>query len=221
MYHVRQLTKWTLNRIAWILVSPAIMLCFVEKLRGTNSNWMFATFGHLMALLPGFPGMCLRRAFYCGTLDNCSWDCSIGFGAIFSQRRTIVDDHAYVGSYALLGNVHLQQGGMIGSRASVLSTGQQHEMDEQGRWMLAVTEDLKITIIGEYSWLGEATVIMAGIGAGAMVAAGSVVASPVPAHVMVAGNPSRFVRRLWEPDKSAAPELRPHQSEETLSGAPQ
>jgi serine acetyltransferase len=37
---------------------------------------------------------------------------------------------------------------------------------------------------------------MADIGAGAMVAAGSVVSNAVPVAVMVAGNPARFVRRV-------------------------
>jgi acetyltransferase-like isoleucine patch superfamily enzyme len=54
--------------------------------------------------------------------------------------------------------------------------------------------------IGARSWIGERAVVMADIGSGAMVAAGAVVGSAVPAHVMVAGNPARFVRRMTEPE---------------------
>ena len=50
--------------------------------------------------------------------------------------------------------------------------------------------------IGAYAWLGEASVVLADVGASTMVAAGSVVSTAVPAAIMVAGNPSRFVRRL-------------------------
>jgi serine acetyltransferase len=39
-------------------------------------------------------------------------------------------------------------------------------------------------------------VIMADVGPRCMVAAGAVVAAPLPEGVMVAGNPARFVRRI-------------------------
>jgi serine acetyltransferase len=38
-----------------------------------------------------------------------------------------------------------------------------------------------------------------------MVAAGAVVSAPVPAGVMVGGNPARFVKRLTVPTVSEAP----------------
>ena len=120
MHLLRQTLKWILNHVSWLIMSPLIAVCFLEKLRGAGGNRMFAMCGQSVALLPGFPGMCLRRAFYRGTIDYCSWDCVIGFGAIFTQRRTVVDDHAYVGSYALFGDVHLKQGCLVGSRASVV-----------------------------------------------------------------------------------------------------
>ena len=51
-------------------------------------------------------------------------------------------------------------------------------------------------VIGEYSWIGEGSVVMADIGASAMVGAGSVVSSNVPDRVVVVGNPARIARRL-------------------------
>jgi serine acetyltransferase len=45
---------------------------------------------------------------------------------------------------------------------------------------------------------------MADIGDHCMVAAGSVVASPLPRGVMVAGNPARFVRRITSEPAVAA-----------------
>ena len=53
--------------------------------------------------------------------------------------------------------------------------------------------------IGEYAWLGESSVVLANVGASAMVVAGAVVSAAVPPSVVVAGNPARFVRCLTPP----------------------
>jgi acetyltransferase-like isoleucine patch superfamily enzyme len=50
--------------------------------------------------------------------------------------------------------------------------------------------------MGSYSWIGcGSTILGASIGAGAVVAAGSVVVADVPDRVLVAGNPARMVRK--------------------------
>jgi maltose O-acetyltransferase len=55
-------------------------------------------------------------------------------------------------------------------------------------------------VIEENAWITSGCIILGGvrIGAGTIVAAGSVVTRSVPPGVMVAGNPARVVRRLHE-----------------------
>jgi acetyltransferase-like isoleucine patch superfamily enzyme len=52
--------------------------------------------------------------------------------------------------------------------------------------------------IGAHAWIGLGSIVMKGVtvGDGAVVAAGSVVTSDVPARAIVAGNPARQVRDL-------------------------
>jgi acetyltransferase-like isoleucine patch superfamily enzyme len=142
--------------------------------------------------------MCLRRAFYCGAANACSPRCQIGFGVILSHRDATIEDDVYIGNYALLGRVVLRQGCLIGSRSSVLSTGQHHVLDDQGRWTTPDHLRLESTEVGAYAWIGEGAIVMADVGKGAMIAAGAVVGTKVPDHVMVAGNPARFVKKLIE-----------------------
>jgi virginiamycin A acetyltransferase len=56
------------------------------------------------------------------------------------------------------------------------------------------------TVVGNDVWLGYRALVAPGvtIGDGAVVAAGSVVATDVPAYGIVAGNPARLLRRRYE-----------------------
>jgi virginiamycin A acetyltransferase len=58
------------------------------------------------------------------------------------------------------------------------------------------------TVVGNDVWLGYQALVLPGvrIGDGAVVAAGSVVASDVPPYAVVAGNPARVVRRRFRDD---------------------
>lgn len=186
-----------------LLVSPCALSSAVERRISRKSTGIFRFWGDVMSLMPGLPGAYLRRAYYCCTLDSCSAHCHIGFGTIFAHREATVEDSVYLGTYALLGSVILRSGSLIGSRASLISGSAQHRRGPDGEWLPADIKDRECIEIGTGAWLGEACIVAANVGPGALVAAGSVVAGKVPRDVMVAGNPARFVKRL---DDSASPD---------------
>ena len=157
---------------------------------------MFLFWAHVFSVLPGKTGMFLRRAYYRLTLDRCACNFYIGFGALFTHRRVIVEENAYIGAYALVGSAHLGEGCLIGSRASLLSGTEQHVLDEQGRWGPCDKTRLRQIKVGDYAWIGEGAIIMASIGPGTMVAAGAVVETDARGGILLAGNPSRFVKNL-------------------------
>ncbi|GAB5415433.1 MAG: hypothetical protein Cons2KO_30360 [Congregibacter sp.] len=157
---------------------------------------VFNTCAHFVALLPGLPGAFIRRSFYTLTLDDCSQHCHIGFGSLFAHRQVRIADHVYIGSYALFGSVSIEENALIGSRTSVLSGQSLHELDESGQWSAYEANRLEQVCIGANTWVGEAAVISANVGAGCMIGAGSVVSTPIRDKVLLAGNPARFVRHL-------------------------
>lgn len=184
------------HKLAMLLVSPCACLSWLESRTNSRAEVVYRFWADFFSLMPGLPGAYLRRAYYCWCLESCSANCHIGFGVIFAHRRAIVEESVYLGTYALLGEVNLKRGCLIGSRCSIISGGTQHERNSDGEWTTPETQNFQRISIGKGAWLGEASVIVADVGEGAMVAAGAVVAAQVPMHIMVAGNPARFVKKL-------------------------
>lgn len=81
-----------------------------------------------------------------------------------------------------------------------------HDVGDRSR----VPEAAPVTI-GDGVWLAARTIVLKGvaIGDGAVVCAGSVVATSVPAHTMVGGVPARLIRRLIPPDEAAEASTEP------------
>jgi virginiamycin A acetyltransferase len=195
---IRFATKMFLNGLCLALVAPCALSSSLEDHLTKGSESMFLFWAHLFSLFPGQLGVFLRRAYYRLTLEQCASNFYIGFGALFTHRCALVEKDAYIGAYALVGSAHLGEGCLIGSRVSLLSGTEQHVLDEQGRWGPCDRSRLRQIRIGDYAWIGESAIVMANIGAGTMVAAGAVVDQDVRPGILVAGNPSRFVRKLGE-----------------------
>lgn len=201
----RRLRAWAksaVNGVALLAIAPVVLTCWLEAAASSRHEGVFAFWSHVVSLLPGYPGMALRRAFYRLTLDRCSANFFIGFGALFTHRKAVVDDEVYIGPYALVGSAHLGRGCLIGSRASVLSGGEVHTLDDDGTWTPFDVARIRPVRVGEHAWIGEGAIIMADIGPGSSIAAGTVASTPVPPRVVMAGNPARFVRHLNVPRAS-------------------
>lgn len=196
--------KTVLNALALLAALPPALTCWAELWVWPRSEVVYQFWTHIYAILPGLPGLFLRRAFYFLTLRSCALDCYIGYGVIFTHRLARVEVGAYIGPYALIGWARLGAHCLIGSRASLLSGGMTHRMQGDGKWSPFDPADLQPIDIGTHVWIGEGAIVMAPVGAGAMVAAGSVVSNEVPEGVMVGGNPARFVRHL-APTPTPAP----------------
>lgn len=191
--------KSLLNLFCRLLVIPLALPCKLEEiLISKNAETIFHLCSQFMALIPGLPGVFLRRAFYSLTLEKCSTHCHIGFGTLFSHRNAIVEEHVYIGNYSMVGAAHLGSHCLIGSRVSILSGKALHVLDENGMWSSFSPERMVRVKIAPNVWIGEGAIVMADIGTGSMVGAGAVVTSNVRSHVIVAGNPARFIRNLQE-----------------------
>jgi virginiamycin A acetyltransferase len=186
--------KTTANVVAIVLVTPSALTCWVEERLTARAEAVFSFWTHVFALLPGHPGMYLRRAFYRLTLKSCTLNFYIGFGSLVFHRQTEIAAGVYIGPYAVVGTAKLKTGCLIGTRANLLSGAEQHEQRADGGWSPSDLAKFRVIEIGEHAWIGEAAIVMADVGDGSVVAAGAVVSASIPPGVVVAGNPARFVR---------------------------
>jgi acetyltransferase-like isoleucine patch superfamily enzyme len=194
---VRRALKWLAARLALAAAWPAVLTCRIEARVRPGAEGVFETWTHVFAILPGRPGMYLRRAFYMGALRYCAPDCYIGFGVLFAHREARVEEGVQIGPYAVIGMAHLRSGTLVGTRASLLSGSAQHEWRPEGGWSPSDLSQFTRIEVGPHAWIGEAAVVMADVGPESVVAAGAVVSSPLPAGVVMAGNPARFVRKRF------------------------
>ena len=181
--------KRVLQAVSLLIAFPFAALALFGRLQ------MLYTMGaHGFALIPGIAGDYLRIAFYRLTLKECSLDSRISFGSFFAQPDASVAGAVYIGSYCVLGRCNIGARTQIASGVQILSGSHQHSRDSQGRVQGAEFEHFTEISIGPDCWIGAAAIVMADVGAGSTVGAGSIVTKPVPPRVVVAGNPARVIK---------------------------
>lgn len=155
-----------------------------------------------LALLPGLAGNYLRRAFLARVLARCDRSSEVSFGTVFSQSEAEIGENVYVGPRCHLGLVRLEKDVLIGAGVHIPSGGRTHAFDDPATPIRAQGGERRRVTVGEGAWVGSAAVVLADVGKGTVVGAGSVVTRPLPDHVIAAGNPARVIRQRF----AAAPD---------------
>jgi len=185
---LRHSIKRTVQGVALILALPAAALSLFGRFRAA-----YSFFAQAFAMSPGLPGSYLRAAFYKLTLKECSIDITIWFGTYFVEPGTSVGELVSIGSYCVVGRASIGARSQIGSHVLVPSGRRQHLRNADGTLSDCLPGQ---TVIGADCWIGDAAVVMAELGDGATVGAGSVVTRPVAPHTVVAGNPARPIQQM-------------------------
>jgi len=186
---MRKCLKAVFNAVCVLLVLPSAAV-------GAFGRWkaVFRFFGQLYALFPGVPGQYVRRAYYVLTLEACSFNSCFEHGTFFAHREATVESGVYIGAYCILGRARIGANSQIASNVHILSGRRQHHRDEQGQIQGAETGTFECIAIGADCWIGTSAVIMADVGEGCTVGAGSVVARPIPPGKVAVGIPARAIK---------------------------
>lgn len=180
--------KRLIQGISLLLVAPAALLCAFGRIR-----IFYGMLAQFYALAPGLPGDYLRIAFYKLTLEECSLDSRISFGSFFAHPEARVGERVYIGSYCVLGRVHIGPRTQIATAVQVLSGKHQHARDAEGRISGSDRGAFTTVSIGADCWIGAAAIVMADIGNHSTIGAGSIVTKPIPANSVAVGNPAKVL----------------------------
>ncbi len=192
---MRRAVKTLLNWLCVLLVFPAALLAGFGRFKPG-----FDFFAQLFALAPGIPGVFVRRAYYFLSLESCSLECVMPFGVLCTRRATVIEPHVSFGPNAVIGSAHIGHHALIGGNTQMLSGRHHHVRDEKGDLIVPEESSFKINV-GPNAWIGTSCVVMADVGEGTTIGAGSVVVDPIPDNVLAVGAPARVVKELSLSDR--------------------
>lgn len=196
---MRALLKQGLFWFCTLLVLPVLVKYQVLK-RLLDSSQAIDSCSQSLAHAPGLLGRYLRVAFYHRVLARCDRTTLIGYGTLFSQAGAVLEERVYIGPRCHLGLVHLEKDVLLGAGVHIPSGGQTHFFDDPDVPIREQGGVRSVVRIGAGAWIGSAAVILADVGAGTIVGAGSVVTKALPANVIAAGVPARILRQRFPGD---------------------
>jgi virginiamycin A acetyltransferase len=171
---------------ALAVVFPCALLCGFGRIER-----LYTIFAHLHALMPGFIGDFCRAAYYKLTLRRCSIDTKISFGTFFSRRTASVEPFVSIGAFCVIGCARIGARTQIASHVEIPSSRHGHARNVAGRLVALAEGEIEI---GADCWIGASAVVLANVGPGTTIGAGSVVVKAIPAGVVAVGNPAQVIR---------------------------
>ena len=187
-----------LKRVIFFLICTANLVpFFTYRLLSIifNRDSLFASFSQLYSLLPGKIGEYFRGSFYFLTLKKCSKDVTITFGTFFPTPNIEIGSFVYIGANSIISHSHIEDDVMLGSNVHVISGKMTHNFaDVETPIRLQGGQATKIHI-GRNTWVGNSAIIMANIGTGCVIGAGSVVTKDIGDYCVAVGNPARIIKK--------------------------
>jgi acetyltransferase-like isoleucine patch superfamily enzyme len=190
---LRERVKAAGRGLARVLVLPLYGSYRVRSL--VLGEKAFRSASQAVSRIPGLLGDYLRREFYRLTLDRCARDCQIEFGTLFASAAARVGDNVYIGSYCMIADADIGRDVLLGSNVHLLSGKAQHGIEDPEQLIRLQPRRATMIRIGENTWIGNGSIVMANIGHGCVVGAGSVVIHDLPDRCIAGGNPARVLRR--------------------------
>lgn len=162
------------------------------------------------SLIPFSLGDRVRFLFYRRTLAQCGDNVIISFGTIISEPKSKLGSNIYLGTYIIIGTANIRDFTMISSGCHIPSGSRQHSYERTDVPMMQQGGTAATVGIGPDVWIGVNATILADVGEGVVVGAGSVVTKRVVSWSVVAGNPARVIR-----NRKPVPEIEELQSVES------
>ena len=176
-----------------ILITPLILGYFVLQL--VNKNAAFSAFSQFLSLFPGTIGSYIRANFYRFTMQYCHPRVVVSFATLFSQHNTQINEGVYIGPQCNIGSSNIGKNVLLGSGVHILSGKGQHNFDDLDTPIKDQGGSFSQITIGEDSWVGNGSIVMANIGKKCIIGAGSVVTQDIEDYSIAVGNPAKVIKK--------------------------
>jgi virginiamycin A acetyltransferase len=189
---MKNLLKNLVSSVFIVIVSPLLFLHAIALL--FHEQGMFLSVTQFLSLVPGKVGSYCRIAFNRFAMSYCNPNCLIGFATVFSQKDTEIHQGVYIGPQCNIGMCKIEKNTLIASGVHIMSGNKQHIFEDLDTPIQQQGGSLEKITIGEDSWVGNGTLVMANIGKKCIVGAGSVVIHDLPDYSIAVGNPARIIK---------------------------
>ena len=186
--------------IAFLLVLPFGMFAKVTHILFKTTQF-FDFFSQLFALIPGIPGTLMRACFYKQTLKKCSIDIFVSFCSVISKIDSEIGKGVKIGGHTQIGRVKIGDNCGIANFVSILSGRYQHNFTDPNQEIFNKVDDSFVYLtIGENTFIGDNSTVMADIGDCSIIGAASNVLKPIPPYVVAVGNPCKVIKQRTMPE---------------------
>lgn len=178
-----------------VLIQPRLLAFRVT--RALMGDRAFLAASESIARIPGLRGVYSRQQFYRRTLEYCGQDIYFGWESTFSMHQARVGGGTYIGRRCSIGFGDIGRDVMLADGVQVLSGGHEHGMrSDESETHKEQAQTFTRVRVGDGAWLGTNAIILADIGAHAVIGAGAVVTRAIPDKCVAVGSPARIVRTL-------------------------
>lgn len=173
---------------------PPLILYWLLKVIFRNDS-VFAGFSQVYSIIPGKIGEYCRTCFYVFTLKKCSMDVTITFGTIFPTPDVKIGSYVYIGANCIISQSCIADDVMLGSNVHVISGRMTHNFDDIETPIRLQGGQATTVNIGRNTWVGNSAIIMADLGTGCVIGAGSVVTKDISDYSVAVGNPAKVIKK--------------------------
>lgn len=177
--------------IAGALTWPVtIPLALLSRL----SDLIFLFCSQFFAMFPYMVGTIVRYEFYRFALRKCGKNVMVGFGTVFIYRDIEIGDNVLIGMYNTVHHCDFGSYVLTAEGCRFLSGARYHNFERTDIPMALQGGSLKRIVVSNDVWVGANAVVMANLGSGSIVGAGSVVTDDVDRYSIVGGVPAKIIR---------------------------
>ncbi|WP_052807739.1 acyltransferase [Methyloterricola oryzae] len=174
-----------------------LKFCIIYRLYrlAGEENKYFEECSYYLSRYPGLWGMWIRMKFYAKFMPGFSKNpVYLSQGVHICRRSVEIGEGTYVGANCNFGGGKIGRMCLIADNVQIIPGRITHGFADKTKLMHHQPGKYEHISIGDDTWLGTGAIIMANVGTGCVIGAGSVVTRDIPDYSVAVGVPARVIK---------------------------